>query len=239
VRRGKLLLDIVDLRVRYGSVIALAGIDLAVEEGEFVAVVGANGAGKTTLLRTLSGLERADRGAVLFDTEDITGLGAAGRVERGLIQVPEGRELFGAMTVTENLQLGANGGRGDGEIGDDDWDLFPRLRERRRQRADSMSGGEQQMLALARGLLSRPRMLLLDEPSLGLAPVIVRQIMVLLERLHSEGMTILLVEQNANMALSISDRAYVLENGKVSSSGSSRDLIEDDEVRRAYLGVGA
>jgi branched-chain amino acid transport system ATP-binding protein len=234
------LIQVNDLSVSYGPVQALDGVSIHVDRGELVAIVGANGAGKTTLLRTISGLQRGRAGTVTVAGQDVTSAEPDEIVRRGVVQVPEGRELFGQMTVKENLMVGALAAPGTRhpKIGDDLWEMFPRLRERTSQHAASLSGGEQQMLAIARGLLAKPQVLVLDEPSLGLAPVIVRQIIDLLGTLRDQGLTILLVEQNAHLALSVSDRAYVLEAGRVEMSGASADLRDDGDVRRAYLGLG-
>jgi len=235
------MLRIRNLYAYYGSVTALSGITCRVREGEIVALIGANGAGKTTLLNAICGLVRK-KGEVSFRGQEVSGLAPERLVALGISQVPEGRQLFAPMTVAENLELGAylRHGRGAGrEIAADlehVFQLFPVLRERQHQAAGTMSGGEQQMLAIARALMARPRLLLLDEPSLGLAPLVVETILATISRLRQEGMTILLVEQNARAALKVADRAYVLETGRIILSGSAQDLLADRQVTRAYLG---
>jgi branched-chain amino acid transport system ATP-binding protein len=232
------LLEVHDLHASYGAIRALRGISFHVEAGEVVTLIGANGAGKSTTLNTLSGLMKPTSGRLLFDGQDITGWRGDRVTARGLIQVPEGRQVIAPMTVHDNLLLGAYT-RNDGEVTADVermFERFPRLRERRDQKAGSLSGGEQQMLAIARALMARPRLLLLDEPSLGLAPIIVREIFAIIRELHATGVTLLLVEQNAHMALQAADRAYVMETGRISLSGSGAELLHDDRVRQAYLG---
>ncbi len=232
------LLEVHDLHASYGAIRALRGISFHVEAGEVVTLIGANGAGKSTTLNTLSGLMKPTQGRILFDGQDITGWRGDRVTARGLIQVPEGRQVIATMTVHENLLLGAYTRR-DGDVPADVermFERFPRLRERRDQKSGSLSGGEQQMLAIARALMARPRLLLLDEPSLGLAPIIVREIFAIIRELHASGVTLLLVEQNAHMALQAADRGYVLETGVISLSGSGADLLHDDRVRQAYLG---
>jgi len=236
------LLDIDNVSAHYGGVQALHDIYLEEGEGEIVALIGANGAGKTTLLNVISGLIRPSNGSIKFDGRDITSFSPEKIVELGIIQVPEGRLLFGPMTVKENLELGAYRRRSkeDREKVTEDFEyvmqLFPLLKNRLEQRAQTLSGGEQQMLAMGRGLMAKPRLLLLDEPSLGLAPLLVREILSVIERLKTEGTTILLVEQNARAALRISDRAYVLETGRIRLQGTAADLLDNEEVKRAYLG---
>ncbi|HUS79843.1 MAG TPA: ABC transporter ATP-binding protein [Armatimonadota bacterium] len=238
------MLRLTSVEASYGHVKALRGISLHVDAGEIVTLIGANGAGKTTMLQTISGLVRADTGNILFDGVDITSAGAGRIVRAGLCQVPEGRQVFGSLSVADNLLLGAWprwGGQGKREVLADlheQFERFPRLGERRRQPAGSLSGGEQQMLALARGLMSRPRMLMLDEPSLGLAPIIASRFFAEVSRLRSEGLTVLLVEQNARAALRIADRGYVLETGRIVLEGTAQDLLDNPEVQRAYLGKG-
>jgi branched-chain amino acid transport system ATP-binding protein len=234
------LLAVEDLDVHYGGIHALHRVSFAVDEGQIVALIGANGAGKTTALRAISGLVRPSGGRVRFAGQPITGLPAHAIVARGLAHVPEGRGIFANLTVEENLQLGAYL-RGDPAAVARDRDraleLFPRIRERMDQNAGTLSGGEQQMLAIARALLARPRLLLLDEPSLGLAPQIVQRIFQILTTIVAEGTTILLVEQNAHMALAVATSAHVLEVGALVTSGPAAELARDDKIRRAYLGV--
>ncbi len=234
------MLSIRHLRVRYGPIEALHDISLEVNEGEVVTLIGSNGAGKTTTLGAVSGLLPLAEGQIFFDGQDITHLAPHKRVPLGLIQVPEGRRIFGTMSVAENLDLGAYA-RTDranlrGEL-DEIYSLFPRLAERRNQAAGTMSGGEQQMLAVGRALMSRPRLLLLDEPSLGLAPLLVKEIFAVVKRIRDRGVTVLLVEQNAHKALNIADRAYVLETGHISMSGDAKTLAKDPRVKAAYLGA--
>ena len=232
-----MLLEVEDLHVFYGQVQALKGVSLGVERGEIVALIGANGAGKTTTLKTLSGLRPVRRGKVSFDGKDITHLAGHKRVSLGLCQAPEGRGIFPGMTVVENLEMGAYDRRGP--LGDDFervYTLFPRLAERKNQSGGTLSGGEQQMLAIGRALMAQPQVLLLDEPSMGLAPKLVSQIFSILQEINQQGTTILLVEQNAVQALSLAHRAYVLELGKVVREAPAGQLLEDPAVRAAYLG---
>ena len=233
-----MLLQVIGLETHYGRIGALKGVDLVMAEGELVALVGANGAGKTTLLRTISGVLPASAGRTIFDGADITRMAPHRRVALGISQVPEGRQMFGPMSVEDNLRLGAyrRGSRADEDI-ERLYDLFPVLRERRTQPADTLSGGQQQMVAMARALMARPRLLLLDEPSMGLAPLLVAEILAMVERLNERGTTILLVEQNAHAALAIAKRGYVLETGKIVMHDSGRALLASDRVRKAYLGV--
>ncbi len=234
------LLDVRSLVTAYGSIEALHGVSFRVEEGEIVALLGANGAGKTTALRTISGLLRPRSGEVRFADERIDTRPAHEIVRLGLTQVPEGRWIFTLMTVDENLRLGAYAeARVPQEALDRVFALFPRLAERRGQLAGTLSGGEQQMLAMARALMTRPRLLLLDEPSMGLAPLLVHAIFQTIAAINREGTTVLLVEQNANAALRLARRAYVLENGRIALEGSGAELANNDAVRRTYLGVGA
>ncbi len=234
------LLEVRNLVTAYGSIEALHGISLDVADGEIVALLGANGAGKTTALRTISGLLRPRSGEVWFAGERIDRRPAHEIVRLGLTQVPEGRWIFSLMTVDENLRLGAYAEpRVPQAALDRVFALFPRLRERRAQLAGTLSGGEQQMLAIARALMTRPRLLLLDEPSMGLAPVLVRLIIQTIAEINRDGTTVLLVEQNASAALRLARRAYVLENGRVALEGPSADLAKNERVRQAYLGVGA
>jgi branched-chain amino acid transport system ATP-binding protein len=234
------LLEVQDLVTAYGSIEALHGVSFHVEEREIVALLGANGAGKTTALRTISGLLRPRSGEVRFDGARIDTRHAHEIVRLGLTQVPEGRWIFTLMTVDENLRLGAYAEqRFPREALDRVFSLFPRLAERRGQVAGTLSGGEQQMLAMARALMTRPRLLLLDEPSMGLAPVLVRAIFQTIAEINREGTTVLLVEQNANAALRLARRAYVLENGRIALEGAAAELSRNEAVRRAYLGIGA
>ena len=237
---GAPLLEVRGLKVRYGVIEALHGVDLAVARGEIVTVIGANGAGKTTLLKTISGLVPATEGAIVYDGAcELTSLKPHQVVARGISHVPEGRRIFQNLTVRENLSLGAYLRRDHqaierqlGEI----FSLFPRLKERLAQNAGTLSGGEQQMLAMARALMAAPTLLLLDEPSLGLAPKLVRSIFEIIRVIRSRGTTLLLVEQNARMALEAADRAYVLETGSVALAGATKDLVDDERVQRVYLG---
>ena len=235
------ILNVENVDVYYGAIHALKGASLTVNEGEIVTMIGANGAGKSTTIRTISGLVRARSGRILFQGEDITALAPHTLVERGLCQSPEGRRVFANMTVRENLELGAyvhheKGAQIRADI-DRVYGLFPRLKERIGQLAGTLSGGEQQMLAMGRALMARPRLLLLDEPSLGLAPVIVDKIYEIIREINEQGTTILLVEQNANYALDVSNRGYVLETGTIALSDKSEALRTDDRVKAAYLGA--
>ena len=235
------MLKIEELVAGYGKIQALRGINLEVSEGEVVALVGANGAGKSTVLRTISGLLRPVSGSVFFSGEAIHALPPEVIVNRGIVQVPEGRRIFPGLSVLENLEVGAYGRRGHGkDTREEDlnqvFHLFPKLKERQGQLGGSLSGGEQQMLAIARGLMARPRLLLLDEPSLGLAPVIIEEIFELIADINRKGVTILLVEQDAQAALEISDRGYVLETGLIGFSDSGRNLLQNERVIEAYLG---
>ncbi len=233
------MLEVIDLQSRHGRIQALKGASLAVRAGQLVALVGANGAGKTTLMRALSGVQPVHGGQILFEGRDITRATAGARVRAGIVQVPEGRRVFGPMSVEDNLRLGAfTRSRREEEEGlERAYALFPRLKDRRRQLAGTLSGGEQQMLAIARALMARPRLLLLDEPSMGLSPLLVDQTFETIQRLAKDGMTIFLVEQNAFVALSIADHGYVLEGGRTVLDGPGRALLEDDRVKEAYLGV--
>jgi branched-chain amino acid transport system ATP-binding protein len=235
------LLAVQDLLVRYGEVPALTGVALEVHEGEAVALIGPNGAGKTTLMNTLSGLLRPAGGSIRLDGDEIAGAAPAAIVRRGISQVPEGRRVFGNLDVEENLLIGAHTA-GDADVVharlERIYTLFPRLRERRRQVSVTMSGGEQQMLAIGRGLMSGPRLLLLDEPSLGLAPKVVTEVFRALRQVVDDGTTLLLVEQNSRLALRFASRAYVLETGRVALEGRTEDLEQDERVRRLYLGQG-
>jgi branched-chain amino acid transport system ATP-binding protein len=234
------LLEVSDIRARYGAIEALKGVSLTVEEGEVVTLIGSNGAGKSTTLRSISGLTPASAGSVVFDGEDITRVPAHEIVVRGIALSPEGRHCFSRMTVRENLELGAHRRAKGPEIGQDldrVFSLFPRLQERERQKAGTMSGGEQQMLAIGRALMARPKLLMLDEPSMGIAPILVARIYETIGEINKSGVAILLVEQNANYALDISSRGYVLETGRVVLLGESGKLRDDPEVQRAYLGT--
>ena len=233
-----MMLELENLQVAYGGIQALKGIALQVEEGEIVTLIGANGAGKSTTLRTISGLERAKAGRIVYNGEDVTGKPSKYMVEKGLVMVPEGRLIFPDMTVLENLKIGAYLRR-DREIEADMkrmYELFPRLKERSWQLAGTLSGGEQQMLAVARALMSRPKLLMMDEPSLGLAPLVVQNIFSIIRTIRDSGVTVLLIEQNANAALKVADRGYVLETGRITLEGSGEALRRNPEVRAAYLG---
>jgi len=237
-----ILLEVRDVVVHYGRIQALHGVSLIVREGELVTLLGSNGAGKTTMMRAISGLRPLSRGSVWFDGNDVSKVKAHRRVTDGLIQAPEGRGVFPGMTVTENLEMGCYGRKFASRAEHRerlDWVLetFPRLAERRTQVGGTLSGGEQQMLAIGRALMARPKVLLLDEPSMGLAPMVISQIFKIISEINSTGTTVLLVEQNAQQALSRSDRAYILETGQVTRSGVARDLLADDSIRAAYLGV--
>ncbi len=233
------MLEIKNLNVHYGVIHALKNISLTVNKGEIVTLIGANGAGKTTTLRTISGLNKATSGEILLEGKNITNISAPQRVAMNISQVPEGRRIFPAMSVYENLELGAYLRKDKAEIKNDFekmYGLFPILRDRKKQTAGTLSGGEQQMLAMARALMSRPNILLLDEPSMGLAPLLVREIFNIIENINSIGTTILLVEQNAKMALSIASRAYVIETGSIVMSGTGAELSNSEEIKKAYLG---
>ena len=235
------LLELKDLTVSYGRIEAVRGISLTVEEGELVTLIGANGAGKTTTMRAVSGIRPLSRGSVWFDGRDITRMKAHERVIAGIVQAPEGRGVFPGMTVLENLDMGAFVRRDRKTAAyradlDRVFDLFPRLKERERQAAGSMSGGEQQMLAIGRALMAKPRLLLLDEPSMGLAPKLIQQIFTIVSEINQQGTTVLLVEQNAAQALKRSDEAHILETGEIVRSGSGAELAGDDSVKAAYLG---
>ncbi len=234
------MLKVDNINTYYGTIHALKDVSLEVKSGEIVSLIGSNGAGKSTLVNTISGLLYAKSGTVHFDGEDITNLETHKIVSKGISLAPEGREVFPALTVNENLVLGGYKIKSKIKISesiDMVYDLFPRLKERKNQYAGTLSGGEQQMLAIGRALISQPKLLLLDEPSLGLAPNIVAQIFKLIKEIASKNITILLIEQNAFMALKISDRAYVLENGRVSIEGNSKDIISDANVKKVYLGM--
>jgi len=235
-----MLLELEDVVVGYGRIEALHGVSIGIDEGEVVALIGANGAVKTTTMRAISGLRPLTSGRIRFDGEDISKLRADLRVRRGLCQSPEGRGIFPGMTVSENLDMGAYTRRDQKGIADDlerVFGLFPRMSERRKQVAGTLSGGEQQMLAIGRALMSRPKLLLLDEPSMGLAPMLIQQIFEIITEISKQGTTILVVEQNAQQALSRADRAYVLETGRIVKGGTGAELLHDPAVKEAYLGV--
>ncbi|MDY5693506.1 MAG: ABC transporter ATP-binding protein [Eubacteriales bacterium] len=231
------LLKVNDIHVYYGKIHAVKGVSFEVGQGEIVSLIGANGAGKSTALKTISGLLHPKQGSIEFMGKDITKLEANKIVRLGLAQVPEGRRVFAHMSVMENIEMGAYIlGRVPEEAVEDVFSRFPRLKERSRQEAGTLSGGEQQMLAMARALMSKPKLIMMDEPSMGLSPILVEQIFSIIAELRQSGATILLVEQNANKALKITDRAYVLETGRITLSGSGRELLESEDVKKAYLG---
>jgi branched-chain amino acid transport system ATP-binding protein len=236
------LLEVNDVTVGYGRIEALHGISLSVEQGELVTLIGANGAGKTTTMRAISGIRPLTRGAIVFDGQDITKMKAYRRVLAGIVQAPEGRGVFPGMTVQENLDMGHYGRTFDSKAAYQEtlervFELFPRLQERRSQLGGTLSGGEQQMVAIGRALMARPRLLLLDEPSMGLAPMMIQQIFKIITEINKTGTTILLVEQNAQQALSRSSRAYILETGEVVKTGPGPELLADPAIKEAYLGV--
>ena len=233
------MLKIENIDVFYGAIHALKGISVEVHEGEIVTLIGANGAGKSTILRTISGLLKPKAGQITFEGKSIAGVAAQDIVKMSISQVPEGRRVFANMSVLENLELGAyirSDSKGIQEDMEKVFERFPRLSERRSQLAGTLSGGEQQMLAMGRALMSRPRLLLLDEPSMGLAPLLVKEIFSIIKEINASGTTVLLVEQNAHMALSIANRAYVLETGRITLSGDAKELAASEEIRKAYLG---
>ena len=233
------MLEVKNLSVHYGMIQAVRNVDFKVNEGEIVSLIGANGAGKSTILKTLSGLIHPSEGEIVYLGENIASTSAKKIVEKGLVQVPEGRHVFPGLTVKENLELGAFLRKDKEAIQKDMEDVFERfpiLKERKDQDAQTLSGGEQQMLAMGRALMSRPKLLLLDEPSMGLAPIFIREIFKIIQEIQKPGTTVLLIEQNAKMALSISNRAYVLETGSVVLSGTGQELLESDEIQKAYLG---
>ena len=233
------MLKINDLHVSYGGITALRGSDLEVPDGKIVTLIGANGAGKSTTLRTISGLVKAESGSITYQDQPLLGKPINKILEAGIALIPEGRRVFADLTVLENLKIGAYLRHDKSEIEKDiKWiyELFPRLEERNWQLAGTLSGGEQQMLAVGRGLMSRPKMMMLDEPSLGLAPLVVQDIFSIIQEINRQGVTILLVEQNANMALKIADWAYVLETGRITRSGIGAELLADDSIKEAYLG---
>ena len=238
-----MLLEVKDLKVSYGKIEAIKGISLNVNKGEIVTLVGANGAGKTTLLKTISGILKPSAGVINFEDKDIQGIAPHNRVLEGLCQAPEGRGIFPGMTVLENLEMGKYS-RPDwkNELKEDldrIYTLFPRLKERQSQAGGTLSGGEQQMLSIGRALMSRPRLLLLDEPSMGLAPMFIQQIFNIIREIQTQGVSILLVEQNAAQALSCANRAYILETGNIVKEGAGKDLLNDEAIKKAYLGTGA
>ena len=238
-----MLLEINDIRVAYGKIEALRGVSFNADQGEIVTIIGANGAGKTTTLKTISGLLKPTSGTMTFNGIDIATVAPFARVDLGISQVPEGRGIFPGMTVLENLEMGKyHRKHARAEMAEDlehVYTLFPRVKERASQPAGTLSGGEQQMVAIGRALMARPQLLLLDEPSMGLAPMIVQQIFDIITKINREGMTIVLVEQNAQKALSVANRAYVMETGSVVLSGDAKSLLDNDQVKAAYLGTGA
>ncbi len=233
------MLKVEGLKVNYGMIEAVKGIDFEVHDGEIVALIGANGAGKTTTMHTISGLLKASAGSISLDGKEVSKLPAHKIVELGIVQCPEGRRIFAQQTIEENLSLGAYVRKDRKEIEADMekvYELFPILKERRKQPAGTLSGGEQQMLAMARALMAKPKIMLLDEPSMGLSPLLVKEIFYIIKDINRQGVTVLLVEQNAKMALGIANRAYVLESGKISLSGTGEELLNSDSVKKAYLG---
>ena len=234
------LLEVRDLHVSYGAINAVQGVSFSMEQGEIVALIGSNGAGKSTILRTISGLEHAKSGSIVFQGTELTKMKAHKIVELGIAHVPEGRRVFPKLTVTENLHMGANLRKDKDGIKDSleqVFDIFPRLKERAKQEAGTLSGGEQQMLALGRALMTKGALLMLDEPSMGLAPIIVEEIFEVIKKINATGTSILLIEQNAFLALNTAVHAYVLETGKISMQGPSKDLLVDPRVKEAYLGA--
>ncbi len=232
------MLNISDIHVNYGAASALKGVTFEVNKGECVCIIGANGAGKSTLLKTISGIVRAHTGTIMFEGEDLCRMGPEQIIRRGIAHCPEGRRVFPAMTVRENLEMGGFTNRARiSTIMEKCFEMFPRLKERASQLAGTLSGGEQQMLAIGRALMCDPKIIMFDEPSLGLAPNIVEQVGDIVSALHKDGMTVLLVEQNAYLAMSISDYTYVLENGTIEKHGKSKDMLNDDSIRTAYLGL--
>ena len=234
------MLKVSNLNVSYGAVHAIHNVNLEVNEGEIVSLIGANGAGKTTILHTITGLKDATSGSITYNDTDLRKIDPSNIVTLGMAHVPEGRHVFSQMTVEENLKMGAYYRKDKPKIELDIYDIykrFPRLKERYKQTAGTLSGGEQQMLAMGRAIMSQPKILLMDEPSMGLSPLLVKEIFKIVEELHDTGITILLVEQNAKMALSIADRAYVLETGHVSMTGNAKELLADDRIKKAYLGA--
>ncbi|MBQ2391921.1 MAG: ABC transporter ATP-binding protein [Clostridia bacterium] len=233
------LLEVKDLEVYYGVINALKGISFEVNEGEVVALIGANGAGKTTTLHTITGLLSAKSGSIYYDGNEISKIAPHKIVGMGMAHVPEGRRIFQQLSVLENLKMGAYTRTNSKEIEDTlktVYEHFPRLEERKKQIAGTLSGGEQQMLAMGRAMMSKPKLVVMDEPSMGLSPLLVKEVFKIIEAMHAAGITVLLVEQNAQMALSIADRAYVLENGRIAMSGTGKELMASDEIKKAYLG---
>ncbi|WP_029320782.1 ABC transporter ATP-binding protein [Butyrivibrio sp. AE3004] len=231
------VLRIDNLQISYGGIEAVRGISFDVKEGEIVTLIGANGAGKSSTLRTISGLVKPKSGKIIFEGDDITGKDPTSIVSKGVMMVPEGRRIFPNLTVLENLKIGAYLRKDDLEADIERvYGFFPRLKERSWQEGGTLSGGEQQMLAVGRALMGRPKLLMMDEPSLGLAPIVVQEIFEIIRQIHEAGTTVLLIEQNANMALHVADRAYVIENGKISMEGTGIDLLQDEKVKAAYLG---
>lgn len=232
------MLELLNVNVYYGPIHAVKNLNLKIEEGEIVTLIGANGAGKSTTLKSISGLKKCESGEIKFNGENIHSLTSTNIVKLGISYVPEGRRVFSNMTVMENIEMGAYTRKDKKGIKEDFekiFSLFPRLKERKEQMAGTLSGGEQQMLAIGRGLMSRPKLLLLDEPSMGLAPIIVKEIFTIIEDINREGISILLVEQNAHLALKISNRAYIIRNGEVELEGNSKDMLKDERVKKAYL----
>lgn len=233
------MLTIKDLSVSYGAIHAIHNVSMEVKDGEIVSLIGANGAGKTTILHTITGLKKANSGSILYDGTDLQKMDPSKIIQLKMAHVPEGRHIFPDMTVVENLEMGAFIIKNKDEIKQKEKEIFerfPRLKDRRKQLAGTLSGGEQQMLAVGRALMSSPKMLLMDEPSMGLSPLLVKDIFNIIKEVHKQGITVLLVEQNANMALAISDRAYVLETGNITITGNARELLNDERVKKAYLG---
>ncbi|WP_434629106.1 ABC transporter ATP-binding protein [Chromobacterium sp. CV08] len=233
------ILEVKDLQVAYGGIKAVKGIDFHIEQGELVTLIGANGAGKTTTLKTLVGMVKKSGGSIVYDGKDVASIPSHDFVRHGLAMVPEGRGVFAKLTVEENLQMGAYYRNDKAAIQSEIehvYELFPRLKERRLQLAGTLSGGEQQMVAMGRAMLSRPKLLLLDEPSMGLAPIIVEKIFEIIQMVSKQGVTMLLVEQNAKLALEVSQRGYVMESGRITMSGDAKELLNDERVRNAYLG---
>lgn len=234
------MLEVKDLQVSYGAIKAVQGVSFKLDKGEIVALIGSNGAGKSTILRTISGLEKAKSGSIMFEGTELTRLKAHKIVEQGIAHVPEGRRVFAGLTVTENLKMGANLIRSKSQITEDlerVFDIFPRLKEREKQQAGTLSGGEQQMLALGRALMTNGKLLMLDEPSMGLAPIIVEEIFEVIKKINDMGTSILLIEQNAFLTLNTASHAYVLETGKITMEGPSEQLLNDERVKAAYLGA--
>ena len=233
------MLKVRDLVVAYGGIEALKGISIDVPDGQIITLIGANGAGKSTLLRTIMGLEKAKSGTITYNDEELTSLNSQHIVERGITLVPEGRRIFPNLTVLENLKVGAYLRKDKAGIAEDIkriYELFPRLEERNWQMAGTLSGGEQQMLAVGRAMMCRPKLIMMDEPSLGLAPLVIKEIFRIIQRINEAGTTVLLVEQNANMALKVAHKAYVLETGRIRMEGTGRELLENEEIKEAYLG---